>query len=177
MLGKKEEEDQLTRIVLSMTTERGLSADNDVFWGQVSKQMGNKRTRQQCRIKWYDALNKTHKNKGDRPRWSLQDAYILVCKLASLNINDDTEVDWKLLNDEDWNLWSAHQLQRRFLTLKRSVKGYETMSFHEILDILREKKAGAPPPQLQRKAVVKPKHISREYITDEDAAEDIPQTT
>jgi len=170
----KEEEDQLTAIVLSITTDKGISADNDVFWSEVSNKMGNRRTRQQCRIKWYDALNKTHKNRGDKPRWSLQDAYILVCKLASLNINDDTEIDWKLLNDEDWNLWSAHQLQRRFQTLKKSVKGYETMTFHEILDILKEKKAGAPP-QAQKKPMQKKNHISREYVSDDDAAEDIPQ--
>jgi hypothetical protein len=45
------------------------------------------------------------------------------------------------------------------------------------LDILKEKKAGAPPPQVQKKTTIKSKHISREYITDEDAAEDIPQAT
>jgi hypothetical protein len=48
----KEEEDQLTAIVLSMTTDKGISADNDVFWGEVSNKMSNTRTRQQCRIKW-----------------------------------------------------------------------------------------------------------------------------
>jgi hypothetical protein len=56
-------------------------------------------------------------------------------RLASLSINDDTEIDWKLLNDPDWNLWSAHQLQRRFQTLKKSVKGHESMSFHGDLQL------------------------------------------
>lgn len=59
-----------------------------------------------------------------------------IVRLASLSINDDTEVDWKMLNDEDWNLWSAHQLQRRFRALKRSIKGHESMSFHGEYSVL-----------------------------------------
>jgi hypothetical protein len=43
-------------------------------------------------------------------------------------VRDDTEIDWKNLPDEDWNMWSAHALQRRWLTMKRSIKGHEDMS-------------------------------------------------
>lgn len=49
----KEEEDLLTHIVTQMTVAKGKDQDNDVFWGIVSERMGNKRGRQQCRIKWY----------------------------------------------------------------------------------------------------------------------------
>lgn len=49
----KEEEDELTRIVTEMTIQQGKDLDNDVFWGIVSDRMGNRRGRQQCRIKWY----------------------------------------------------------------------------------------------------------------------------
>lgn len=94
----KEEEDELTRIVTDMTVKQGKDIDNDVFWGRVSELMGSKRGRQQCRIKWCvhllcssgipvtkspsrtDALSKTFKNEGHKPRWSQQDAYILVHK-------------------------------------------------------------------------------------------------
>ncbi|KAI5116616.1 hypothetical protein M0805_009197 [Coniferiporia weirii] len=141
----KEEEDRLTRIVMEMTTAQGKNQDQDVFWTQVAAHMGNTRSRNQCRIKWTDALSKTVKNEGQKPRWGQQDAYILVHKIASLNVHDDSEIDWKLLADEDWNLWSAHSLQRRWLTLKRSVRGYDEMSHQEIMDILRVKKAHAPP--------------------------------
>ena len=48
----KEEEEELTRIVTEMTVEQGKDIDNDIFWGVVSKRMGGKRGRQQCRIKW-----------------------------------------------------------------------------------------------------------------------------
>lgn len=36
-----------------MTVKKGGTLDDDVFWGAVSDLMGNKRNRQQCRIKWY----------------------------------------------------------------------------------------------------------------------------
>lgn len=48
----KEEEEELTKIVLEMTVEQGKDIDNDVFWGIVSQRMGNRRGRQQVRIKW-----------------------------------------------------------------------------------------------------------------------------
>ncbi|KAF9534704.1 hypothetical protein CPB83DRAFT_866090 [Crepidotus variabilis] len=151
----KEEEQQLTQIVTDMTVNQGKDIDNDVFWGKVSELMGGKRGRQQCRIKWTDALSKTVKNEGQKPRWSQQDAYILVHKVDSLNVRDDTEIDWKLISDPDWNLWSAHTLQRRWLTLKKSVKGYEDMTHQDIMEILRLKKAHlptvAPPATKKRK--------------------------
>lgn len=83
---------------MELTVQRGLQADNDVLWSEVSERMGGRRTRQQVRIKWYvslcfgvvqsltranrrtDALNKRVKNAGERPRWNAQDAYILVHK-------------------------------------------------------------------------------------------------
>ncbi|TFK43731.1 hypothetical protein BDQ12DRAFT_193251 [Crucibulum laeve] len=149
----QEEEDRLTQIVTDMTVKQGKDSDNDVFWGRVSELMGGTRGRQQCRIKWTDALSKTVKNEGQKPRWSQQDGYILVHKVDSLNVRDDTEIDWKTISDPDWNLWSAHTLQRRWLTMKRSVKGFEDMTHQEIMDILRVKKAHLPavPPPTTRK--------------------------
>lgn len=47
-----EEEAELTRIVRAMTLDLGKTADSDVFWSEVSNKMDNRRTRQQCRIKW-----------------------------------------------------------------------------------------------------------------------------
>ncbi|KAF8631550.1 hypothetical protein AX15_002305 [Amanita polypyramis BW_CC] len=131
----KEEEDQLIRIVTRMTVEQGKDLDNEVFWGRVSEEMGGKRGRQQCRIKWTDALSKTVKNEGQKPRWSVQDAYILIHKIDSLDVNDDTEIDWKTLPDPAWNLWSAHTLQRRWLTMKRSVPHFENLSHQGVIDL------------------------------------------
>ncbi|KAG9317467.1 hypothetical protein JVU11DRAFT_1669 [Chiua virens] len=151
---EQEEEEELTKIVTEMTVNQGKDIDNDVFWGIVSEKMGNRRGRQQCRIKWTDSLSKTVKNEGQKPRWSPQDAYILVHKVDSLKARDDTEIDWKTLTDPDWNLWSAHSLQRRWLTMKRSIKGYEEMTHQEIMDILRVKKAQLPPASSARRRKV-----------------------
>ena len=53
---------------------------------------------------------------------------LFVNRIDSLDVHDDSEIDWKKLPDEHWNNWSAHALQRRWLCMKRSVKGYEDMS-------------------------------------------------
>lgn len=47
-----------------------------------------------------------------------------------MDVSDDTEIDWKLLSDPDWNFWSAHTLQRRWFHMKRAVKGHEDMPFY-----------------------------------------------
>ncbi|KAJ1308575.1 hypothetical protein OPQ81_004274 [Rhizoctonia solani] len=168
----KEEEEELTRIVMELTVERGLQADNDVLWSEVSERMGGRRTRQQVRIKWTDALNKRVKNAGERPRWSAQDAYILVHKVASMPVQDDTEIDWKLLPDPQWNLWSAHQLQRRWFGLKKTLKDSDTMPHSEIIAILQSKFREPPEqPNAPRRYETKKSRnaaIGREFITDED---------
>jgi hypothetical protein len=105
-------------------------------------------------------------------------------------VRDDTEIDWKTLPDAGWNFWSAHSLQRRWLTLKRSIKGFEEMthtgpsssSFSiphfltlrctEIMDILRHKKAQLPIPPITSK---KRKITSTAMIADSDAADALPE--
>jgi len=52
-----------------------------------------------------------------------------------MNVRDDSEIDWKVLPDANWNFWSAHTLQRRWLTMKRSIRGHENMT-HEGMDAL-----------------------------------------
>lgn len=49
----KEEEEELTKIVTELTIQQGKDPDNDIFWGAVSQRMGERRNRQQCRIKWF----------------------------------------------------------------------------------------------------------------------------
>jgi hypothetical protein len=47
-----------------------------------------------------------------------------------MNVTDDSEIDWKLLSDEGWNLWSPHILQKRWMNMKKSIVGHEDMPFH-----------------------------------------------
>ncbi|KAL1747490.1 hypothetical protein HDZ31DRAFT_31905 [Schizophyllum fasciatum] len=173
------EEDELVRVVKRLTVDKGRDFEQDVFWSRVSAEMGGKRSRQQCRIKWTDSLSKTLKNADKDKRWSQEDAFILVHKVDALNVRDDTEIDWKILLDPGWNVWSPHTLQRRWTTLKRSIKGWEDMSHAEIMDILRIKKGMPPlPPSSRRRAKKRPstgdakegtsasRVVSREFIED-----------
>ncbi|KAI0797040.1 hypothetical protein C8Q75DRAFT_222797 [Abortiporus biennis] len=161
-----EEENELTRIVVEMTIQQGKQdIDNDIFWGIVSEKMGGKRGRQQCRNKWIDSLSLQFKNQGLKPRWGPIDAYILVHKIDSLNVIHDSEIDWKRLPDEHWNNWSAHALQRRWATLKKSIPGYEEMSHADIMAIMREKNA-QPPPLVSKRRRTKKHVTSAEAVID-----------
>jgi len=171
----KEEEEELTQIVTEMTVEKGKDIDNDIFWGVVSRRMGGKRGRQQCRIKWTDTLSTQIKNAGERPRWSQMDAFILVHKVDSLNVRDDSEIDWKSLPDEHWNIWSAHSLQRRWVTMKRGIKGYEEMSHAEIMEILKTKKAQALPIQTSTRKKKSKVTSAEAVLEDQDGDEQQPE--
>ncbi|KAM6496056.1 hypothetical protein JOM56_008762 [Amanita muscaria] len=168
----KEEEEQLTRIVTRMTVEKGKDFDNDVFWSKASQEMGGRRGRQQCRIKWTDSLSKTVKNDGQKPRWNQQDAYILIHKIDSLEVNDDTEIDWKTIPDPAWNLWSAHILQRRWLTMKRGVPNYENMSHQDIVDTLKSKKGVLLPAPASSRRRKERRVTSAAAITEADLQRD-----
>jgi hypothetical protein len=121
---------------------------------------------------------------------------LLICffhRVDSLNVRDDTEIDWKTLPDPGWNFWSAHSLQRRWLTLKRSIKGFEEMThagpfsrlkhialilpsfseLSEIMDILRHKKAQLPVPPIT--STKKRKITSTATIADLDSADAPPE--
>ncbi|KAI0033343.1 hypothetical protein K488DRAFT_47937 [Vararia minispora EC-137] len=173
----KEEESRLTEIMKEMTAGKGKGSDHDVFWTVVAERMGHSRSRQQCRNKWWvDTLSKLVKTEGsEAPRWSAQDAFILVAKVDSLDVQDDSEIDWKILPDSHWNLWSPHVLQRRWRVMKEGVRGYEHMSHAAIMDILRVKKAYVPDDEGFRPkkiSVSTPKQYkSKEIVTDSDDAD------
>jgi len=47
-----------------------------------------------------------------------------------MNVADESEIDWRLLADEGWNLWSPHIMQRHWCSMKKGVDGYENMPFY-----------------------------------------------
>jgi hypothetical protein len=54
-LWSKEEEEQLTEAVRDLAADQNrsiLETHEDVFWSVVSKRMGYRRSRAQCRMKW-----------------------------------------------------------------------------------------------------------------------------
>ena len=88
-------------------------------------------------LRRFDTLQAKNGNEG-KARWSKVDSYILICKyvlrvrasdccprhlvyrIASLNVDEETDIDWASLNDPSW-MWSRHSLQRRWRGLKASL--------------------------------------------------------
>ncbi|KAG8867075.1 RNA polymerase I enhancer binding protein [Serendipita sp. 405] len=139
-----EEEERLICIMQELQADKTPEETDTAFWGAVVKRMGGTRNRSQIRLKWNDCLGKTLKTEGPR-RWLPIDAYILVHKLATIDISNEKDINWRLLLDDGWDIWSPHDLQRRWATMKKSVVGYEQMPFGEILDILLAKKGSLAP--------------------------------
>lgn len=159
-----------------------------------------------------DSLSRVVKSNNQEVRWSNQDTFILVHKyvgsskklslpdepnrVASLGVDDDSEIDWKLLADPDWNLWSAHQLQRRWQSLKKGIQDADQKPFSglslclpyprnqclltpcvEILEILTAKQ-GSLPDLIDGKGDKRPgkrRHLSKAILSEEDIATDIPE--
>jgi hypothetical protein len=44
-----------------------------------------------------------------------------VYRIASLNVDEETDIDLKSLQDASWNAWSPHSLQQRWKRLKASI--------------------------------------------------------
>jgi len=68
-----------------------------------------------------------------------RDSVMLLRRLASLKIEDESEINWNALSDSDWNLWSGHNLQRHWTKMKRGVKGHQDRTFLEILKMVKAK--------------------------------------
>ena len=43
-----------------------------------------------------------------------------MLRIASLDVNDENDVDWESLSDPEWNMWSGRYLQQKWRLLKAS---------------------------------------------------------
>jgi hypothetical protein len=84
-----------------------------------------------------DTLEGKARNEDKTRRWKEDDSYVLICKcvscavdfvlayhqvhrIASLDVDDENDIDWKSLSDPAWNMWSGHFLQQKWRQLKTS---------------------------------------------------------
>jgi hypothetical protein len=84
-----------------------------------------------------DTLQGKVRNKGKTWRWKDDDSYIFICKcvsraltlchltidryrVASLDVDDESNINWKSLSDPTWDMWSSHFLQQKWRSLKAS---------------------------------------------------------
>ena len=48
--------------------------------------------------------------------------YVLICRVASLDVSDESEVHWNDLKDTTWKLWSGNNLRKRWAYLREMVE-------------------------------------------------------
>jgi hypothetical protein len=53
----------------------------------------------------------------------------LYARLDSLNIHDETEIDWKALPHSGWDFWSVRELKRRWTFMKAAVENAEDKTY------------------------------------------------
>lgn len=174
---------QLMEIMAEFDYEKPKGEDHDTFWREISRRMGGTRSAAQVRGKWQDSLSRTVKPDGQR-RWSPVDSYILVHKIATMEVADESEIDWKLLIDDGWNLWSPHVMQKRWLSMKKRIEGHETMPFYELVDILMAKKGSLSQTEIEealkksqeaRPMPRTPRVSSKAYVDDSELEEEDSQ--
>ena len=46
---------------------------------------------------------------------------MFLYRIASLNFDRETDIEWSSLVDEAWNVWNHHKLQQSWRSLKETV--------------------------------------------------------
>ncbi|KAH9997052.1 hypothetical protein BJV77DRAFT_960316 [Russula vinacea] len=126
----EEEESQLLHAMKGLAKEGRTDKSARGYWVSVSKALDATRTPKQCQNKWYESLRGKVRNAGKTRRWKHEDSYILICKIASLDLDEEADVDWKSLTDLSWNMWSGNYLQRKWKWLKASCDADDSLKCH-----------------------------------------------
>ncbi|KAA1109625.1 RNA polymerase I enhancer binding protein, variant 2 [Puccinia graminis f. sp. tritici] len=147
----QEEEDLLVQL---MAQSKSIYSDpkdlqSDGLWTWVSNQMGGRRSRTQCRVKWFattssflpaslffcsffllsflirvDSLQPKHANGGERGVWTNRDVLRLAQQLKKCDLGEDeVGFNWKQVKEgiEGWEIWNQGYLQRKWKSLKKYI--------------------------------------------------------
>ncbi|KAH9988303.1 hypothetical protein BJV77DRAFT_1022435 [Russula vinacea] len=128
-----EEEGRLLLVIDELARDGKTDVSARGFWVSVSKALGGTRTPKQCRNKWSDSLRGKIENEGKTRCWKEEDSYILVCKIASLDVDEETDIDWRSLRDPSWNMWSARFLRQKWRKLKASYTADEVICHRDVV--------------------------------------------
>ena len=139
------EERKLREAMEEVQREHGGGESDDlpstVRWKDIAARVGT-RTEIQCLEKWILTLSwklSPHKN----IQWTISDDLKLIHSLASLEVEDEEEVDWKELC-RDWP--AAHNvccLRKRWASVRRDVPHYHVQTMQENLEYLMSNKVPA----------------------------------
>ncbi|KAF8257893.1 hypothetical protein EI94DRAFT_1524459, partial [Lactarius quietus] len=113
-----DEEAHLVWVMQDLSLKGKMNKTMLCFWKEASCHMDNTHSGKQCQEKWTDSLNHTLHNGGTALHWETQDEFILLHKIALLDVDCDDEIDWNLLPNASWHQWSAHRLQQKWSLLK-----------------------------------------------------------
>lgn len=58
-------------------------------------------------------------------RKHITDLYILICRVASLDVSDESEIHWNDLKDTAWKAWSGNNLRKRWTSLRETVEDFD----------------------------------------------------
>ncbi|VDI14884.1 Hypothetical predicted protein [Mytilus galloprovincialis] len=130
----REEERRLASAVYDLAgVKPGENVTTGLSWALVAERVQT-RSEKQCRTKWLNYLN--WKQKGGT-EWTREDDINLVLKIANLDVNDDTEIDWNDLASNWPSVRSPQWLRGKWWSLKRHCTEYQSMEFKDMLEYLK----------------------------------------
>ncbi|KAH9030773.1 hypothetical protein EDB85DRAFT_1891417 [Lactarius pseudohatsudake] len=112
-----EEECQLLHTIEGLAQDGKLDMSARGFWVSVSKAMGLTPSK---------GKRETKIRRGVGKKMIAMFSFA-IHRIASLDVDDEDDIDWKSLNDPAWNMWSSHYLQQKWRQLKASRNSDSTM--------------------------------------------------
>eukprot|EP00794_Sanderia_malayensis_P006061 gene6061-6763_t len=130
----EEEETILSQCVREQTnTKEGESVTTGVTWSTIAEKLGT-RTEKQCRSKWLNYLNWKEVSGKE---WTKNDEAELIERIASLDVEEDAELDWIKLAEQWPSARSPQWLRGKWWAIKKHVPDYKNLSFDRIMDYLQ----------------------------------------
>ncbi|XP_051890222.1 cyclin-D-binding Myb-like transcription factor 1 [Pristis pectinata] len=130
-----EEEKRLAEVVHELTaTDPGDIVTQGVSWAAVAERVGT-RSEKQCRSKWLNYLN--WKQSGGT-EWSKDDEMNLILRIAELNAEDESEINWDIMAEGWSSVRSPQWLRSKWWTIKRQVTNHKDLTFAELVESLRQ---------------------------------------
>ncbi|XP_041058575.1 cyclin-D-binding Myb-like transcription factor 1 isoform X2 [Carcharodon carcharias] len=121
-----EEERRLAEVVHELTaTDPGDIVTQGVSWAAVAERVGT-RSEKQCRSKWLNYLN--WKQSGGT-EWSKDDEINLILRIAELNAEDESEINWDIMAEGWSSVRSPQWLRSKWWTIKRQVTNHKDLTF------------------------------------------------
>ncbi|XP_059510803.1 cyclin-D-binding Myb-like transcription factor 1 isoform X3 [Stegostoma tigrinum] len=121
-----DEEKRLAEVVHELTaTDPGDIVTQGVSWAAVAERVGT-RSEKQCRSKWLNYLN--WKQSGGT-EWSKDDEINLILRIAELNAEDESEINWDIMAEGWSSVRSPQWLRSKWWTIKRQVTNHKDLTF------------------------------------------------